>query len=274
MKKTAILLHSTFTRFEHLKKTVESFLNKDEFKLYISYTGELDLEILNYFEILKFKKGHEAYYMGWDTSPAITRNFLIDRIKEDYVFKVDDDFVYDEKTVKVKEIQNYLDNRQEYGLVGMSVYSKKYVSPFIYNVQFDEYTHVKDVILKKVDMSDYNPKIHTYKKPFVFHCDVTPDCWIAKREIFPECNYDERYHVCQGLHTDFFMHIKFNTNWKVAYTPDSKVYTFKHDPEWELSDEERKKSFYNMKRFRSLHTPKKGKEIFLKKWGAEYINKW
>ncbi len=251
----AVILHSTFTRWEQAMRTIHSF--RDDFKIYFSYTGELDFEKIKEMDALN-KSGHEAYYLGWDTSPAITRNFLIDRVKEPYILKVDDDFLWNEDIFLNKTIC-LLNKNKKLGLIGFSVYSHKYKSQFIYNVEFK-----KDVIKLNKPKNEFQQ----FKELKYQYVDITPDCWIAKREIFPECNYDERYHVSQGLHTDFFMHIKYNTGWNVAYTPGNEIYTFKHEQERD------KYSFYNKKRFRSLGTPEQGKDlIFLPKWGAKKITK-
>ena len=264
MAKIAVLLHSTFTRWDYLMKTVFSFCDNSNFKIYLSYTGELDLKKIGDMNNLE-NYGHECYYMGWDTSPAITRNFLIDRITEPYIWKVDDDFLFD-KGMDYEKIIKLLESRKDLGLVGMSVYSKKYVSPFIYRAEID------NNVLKLNQVKKFEKELDGLRYA---ECDLTPDCWIAKKEIFPECNYDEQYHVCQGLHTDFFMHIKYNTNWKVAYTPDVKMYTFKHDKGWDISKDRMRNSFYGKKRFRSLDLPLQGKEVvFLPKWKLKNVNKW
>jgi hypothetical protein len=264
-KDIAVLLHSTFTRWEYARKTIDSFLVAG-FKVYFSYTGELDLEKLEFMDMLR-QGGHECYYLGWDTSPAITRNFLIDRITEPYVFKVDDDFIYDydEKEFELDKTIKLLEDKKGIGLVGFSVYSRKYVSPFLYDVVREG----KNIKFNKPPEAEMDHGGLKYRI-----VDITPDCWIAKREIFPACNYDEQYHVSQGLHPDFFMNIKYNTFWKVAYVKSNKIYTFKHDEGWEKSDVDRKNSFYNKKRFRYLNTPKNGNDlIFLPKWGADKIIK-
>ena len=263
MKKIAVILHTTFTRFEMAKKTIDSFRYDSRFKLYISDTGAITHKKLRYYETLELgMRGHKVFFTGWDTSPAITRNFLVDMVEEDYVFKIDDDFLFNDKDVKVDEIIKLLDQNDELGLVGMSVVSSKVKSKFVF--------HAKRHISATGDFMRLNPiDIDNLKENII--CDVTPDCWIAKREIFPQCNWDERYHVSEGLHTDFFLHIKFNTAWKVMYKPDSVIYTFKYDGEFDILG--KKKGFYHKKRFRHLKNLKK----FSNKWGLRKeapINRW
>lgn len=251
MNNIAILLHTTFTRWSDAIKTIESFKG---FKVYVADTGELTIGKLNDYKELE-RKGHRVYHLGWDISPAITRNFLIDQITEPYIWKVDDDFIFNEKC-KAMEIVSLLENNPDIGLVGMSVASEVRVSRFVFNV-----TKTNKMKLEAVR----KPKRENHAGIEYYYCDITPDCWIARKEIFPECNYDERYHVSEGLHTDFFCHIKFNTNWKVAYTPDSIM----HHTKWEKDREQNKKSFYHQKRFRNLGQTDK----FCKKWEVEKINR-
>jgi len=242
----AILLHSTFNRLENLKKTVESF--GYDYKIYLAWTGELNGEVMSYLDLLN-SEGHEAYYLGWDTSPAVTRNYLIEKITEPYIWKIDDDFILtgDEKPGDIIEVLKKEGRRL--ALVGMSVAGDKRVSPFIYNANFVDkrlkLESVKNPEWKKVGNVNYH------------YCDITPDCWIARREIFPECNYDMRFHVSEGLHPDFFLQIK-KKGYKVAYTPDSVVYHTK----WQKGNKINKDSFYNQMRFRNLHNTNK----FCEKW--------
>jgi len=261
-KKIAVILHTTFTRFEYAKKTIESFIKDKRFVLYVSDTGAITPEKLDYYRELE-KKGHYTFMTGWDTSPAITRNFLVDNVEEDYIFKIDDDFEFNDKDVKVAEIIKLLDENQNLGLVGMSVVSAKVKSKFVFHAE--RLTDSKQGDFMKLDPIDLE------KVKENIYCDVTPDCWIAKREIFPDCNWDERYHVSEGLHTDFFLHIKFNTTWRVMYKPDSIMYTFKYDGKFDIS--ENKGSFYNRKRFRKV----KNLENFSRKWRLRKenpINRW
>jgi len=115
----------------------------------------------------------------------------------------------------------------------------------------------------------------------LMYCDVTPDCFIARKEIFPKCWWDERYHVCEGLHTDFFAQIKYKSDWKVAYAPDHVMYTFKHDEKWFKTADQRRKTFYNRKRFRNMtYKGENGAKRnivdyskFCKKWGVKELIK-
>lgn len=266
--KIAIILHTTFCRFEMVKKTIESFrYNTNLFRLYVADTGPMTHEKEEYYTQVETGVGqHKVYRFGWDISPAITRNYMIDQIKEPYVFKIDDDFELNWNTVGenvFERVIDLLESDKELGLVGLSVGSCETTSEFIFDVEKNETEIIqRPAKNKEKKMSGMGLRY--------IECDVTPDCWIAKRSIFPACAYDENYHVGEGLHTDFFLHIKYNTNVKVAYTPDVFIYTFKHDPEWKEDIEKKRDSFYHKKRFRNF--PRK--DYFLKKWGIKHINKY
>lgn len=258
--KIAVLLHTTFTRFRHAKRTIESFAKDPIFKLYISDTGAITIEKLDYYRELE-KKGHKVFFTGWDTSPAMTRNFLMDHITENYVLKMDDDFDYTRSNVNVKKLAKELDGQADLGLIGFAVESTKYKSKFIFNVE------IKDGIF-------YRKAIPPKENAEYINCHITPDIWIAKRKIFPECAWDERYHVSEGLHTDFFSHIALNTKWRVKYAQKQVMYTFKHEPDWEMTRTERLASFYNGKRFRGLDEKNQVKlQKFCNKWGVKRMQK-
>jgi hypothetical protein len=254
----AILLHTTFTRFGKAKRTIESFLNAGQenfkkngfsWKIYVADTGEFTMEKIDFYR--KRRELVDYNYLGWDTSPAITRNFLMSKIEEEYIWKIDDDFLLDGREKPI-EIMNLLEKQKDLGLVGMSVAGGDRISPYIYNVEKTDRMIFKPT---KPKYKDFNGLLYQY-------CDVTPDCWIAKREIFPECNYDERYHVSEGLHPDFFIQIK-ETKWKVAYTPSSVVSHTK----WKKGAP-RNCAFYNKKRSRNTSAVK-----FCAKWGVKSTNK-
>ena len=250
----AVILHSTFTRFEKLKVAVDSLIENERFKIYIAYTGELDYKKLKYFE--SYGERVDFNYCGWDTSPAVTRNFLIDKTEENYIFKFDDDFIYSQETCNVDDIIKLLGGKPKIGLVGISVIGNKRKSPFIYNVSITDEMKLEPI---------KNPEIITDEKIKYYYCDITPDCWIAKKEIFPQCNYDERYHVSEGLHPDFFLQIK-QSKWKVIYTESCSIFHSK----WEKGAKREKdvSNFYYRKRFRNL----KNQDKFLSKWKVKRTN--
>ena len=259
----AVILHTTFTRFEWAKKTIESFAKYPRFKLYIADTGEITAEKQDYYRKLE-EAGHFVAFCGWDTSPAITRNFLVDQATEDFIFKIDDDFEFKPDLFDVDHVLKLFRDNPAFGLFGFSVKSDVWASQFVYD-------------LEKTDRGLYMLK-HKIKKSFI-PCDVTPDCWIARREMFPDCNWDERYHVCEGLHTDFFAQIKFFTKWKVAYLSNQTIWTFKHEEGIKIPDHIRRNSFYNRKRFRHMEYVENGPNKvdyskFCDKWGVkEFIKR-
>lgn len=260
-------MHTTFTRFRHAKKTIESFrFLPDIFTLYIADTGPITPEKIEYYGDVKGTfngKDNKVHMFGWDVSPAITRNYLIDSVEEDYILKIDDDFQYQFKDFPDgawETIQRCMDVH-DIDLMGFGVYSDKYESEFIYDIDYKKGEYMRRIKLNGHKREHKNMK---YQK-----CDITPDCWLAKREIFPDCNYDENYHVGEGLHTDFFAHIALNTDYTIAYTPTFRMYTFKHSEGWEMSKEERKKSYYYKKRFRDGLPPKM--KYFKSKWDIKEL---
>jgi hypothetical protein len=252
--RVGVLLHTTFCRFAYVQRTIASL--RDRYRCYIADTGPITAAKLDYYRDLE-REGHRPFMIPWDVSPAETRNFMIDQMVEPYVLKFDDDYELSPEA-RVPEIIALLEACDDLAVVGMAVYSGRYQSRFIFRVE-EAGGHMT---LSPIP----EPEVEEHEGLPYYRCDVVPDCWVAKRAIFPECAWDERYHVSEGLHTDFFLHILYETDWNVAYCPSARVYTFKH--EFELTTKDRKRSFYNRKRHRRLGN----KDQILAKWNLKSIS--
>lgn len=258
MPKLAILIH-TFIRDDKMMRCIKSIFNNAgvPFKLYLSDGGIQTPEKTRFYNNLR-NKGHEVILFPFDFPPGVARNIMIKRMSEEYILKMDDDFLVGAET-KIKEIIYALDN-SELDLLSMGVQSHAKRSPFIFNIH-----HYKDeqagLCIRLLPEKKWNlEQIGTLK----FHrCDVAPDCFIARRSIFPQCNWDSRYHVGEGMHTDFFLHLK-QLGKRVAYTDWSTMFHMKHHAQEE--DDE----LYKSLRVRNGGDNSK----LLKKWKINKINYW
>jgi len=253
----AVLVH-TFLRDEKMVKCINSILQKIPYaKIYLSDGGVQTKDKESYYKVLKHY-GHEVLLMPFDIGTAVSRNILLEKITEKYVMKIDDDFVITNKT-KIDEMIELLDNVKDIHLLGMAVASEKRKSPYIFNIHKRKRGELFDYELRHFDW-----QLKRFKDLTYVYCDVTPDCFIARRSIFPECNWDEQYHIGEGQHTDFFFQLKYMFNKKVAYTDDSLMKHLKHDPNDEDSIV-----------YKKLRVRKAANNIKLrKKWDINNINYW
>lgn len=248
MKNVDIIIHTTFLRDEVLDILLDSLR-------WSSWPGGVLIADTRPIDKLKLKTKYSEFQwftFPFDLSPAVTRNCLVAYSRASYIFKIDDDFLFNEG-IDVQKICEFL-NDTDADLVGMQVRSSKVVSPFIYNIERNG-----DEVELKANEDEYK----THDGMRIKKVDVVPDCWIAKRSAFTqkELAWDERYHVGEGLHPDFFMEAK-EKGVNVYYTPDSEMFHQKHDKQMP--------AYYRRKRMRVFPDNSK----FLEKWNITKINRW
>lgn len=268
----AILCH-TFLRDDKMYKCINSFIEKLPYaKIYLTDGGIISAKKNQFYNELR-KKGHTVLLMPFDISPAKARNIIIERIKEEFILKIDDDFYVGDKTKIWRSLELMIDNK-DIDILGMGVESARVLSKFIYDLKIDENRNFFNI--NKNEFWDYKK----YKEIKYHFCDVTPDFFIARRNIFPECNWDEKYHVGEGLHWDFFYTLKEKKK-KVAYTPDSIIYHMKHDdPASALYTKLRNRKQANMIKLKKKwnikclnHMIQKNDMSGFGKWNGKEINK-
>ena len=254
--KLAILI-CTFLRDDKMAKCINSILEncKVSYKIYLSDSGIQTKEKDILYNRLK-SQGHKVLLVPFDFPPQVARNHLISKMTEAYVLKIDDDFLIDEDT-KISEMVELMDKNMEIDLLGMCVKSPDFISKYIFDISINEMNN--DWLMD----NHGSWTIHTHESGLKYHfCDLTPDCFIARREIFPDCNWDENYHVGEGMHADFFFQIKFSTNYKVAYCPNSIMKHQKHCSEQDSLV------------YRHMRHRKAGNEIKLRrKWNIATLNR-
>lgn len=248
MKNVDIIIHTTFLRDEVLDTLLDSIRWSGwSGGVMIADTRPIDKGKLR----VKYSE-YQWFTFPFDLSPAVTRNCLVAYSKASYIFKIDDDFQLSD-AVQVKKICDFL-NETDADLVGMQVRSSEVVSPFIYNIQR---TGTEVELVPNTDEYETRDGLRVKK------VDIVPDCWIAKRSAFIQKGlaWDERYHVGEGLHPDFFMEAKEH-GVNVYYTPDSEMFHQKHDVPMP--------QYYKKKRMRVFPDNSK----FLEKWNITKINRW
>lgn len=245
----AILLH-TILRDKQLFGCLESIKNnlKDDYRLYITDSGLLAKEKIEIYNKLK-EEGHKVLLLPFDTYPSVARNMIMPEIKERFVFKIDDDFRFEKGSFN--PVLKFLDSKEKVGLVGLKVVLPNRVSDYIFNI-----IQEKERIRMKKEVPDWNIEhIHYH------YCDMTPDCFIAKREIFDTgAGWDNGFCVGEGIHADFFINLKLKTDWKVVYTDSVHILHNKEIPNHTL---------YKKMRLRYGANPLK----LIKKWQVKSIDR-
>jgi len=241
--KIAIIIH-TFLRDDVLKKCVNSIkgnLTDYNYRIYISDGGNMTPEKKEYYKELK-SNGHFIMELPFDTNWPAARNKIIKNVKESYVLYLDDDFILNDET-NLDPMIKILDSNAKIGIVGGKVIKGGAILQYNFNVAGKP----GELKYHKINNETVDETVGEYK---YHYCDVMPNFWMAKKEIFDSgVKWDDELNVGGG-HSDFFLNIKFNTKWKVVYNNDCHIY---HEHEGTLE--------YHRKRKR-------------KEWSRKFISKW
>ena len=250
-KKIAIILH-TFMRDNELFKCIKSIEKYvDNYKLYISDSGTISREKKKLYDRLKLE-GHEIMLLPFDCSFTIARNLLIKKSREPYILKMDDDFeIIDKNTIS--GMMRVLELNKNIGLVATNVAFPDKLADYTYNI-YKILNEDGDIIELRKEQWDYQ-RISNLK---YYYCDITVDFFLARRGIFPQCNWDEDFRVGENAHDDFFFNIKFNTDWKIAFLTNFYINHNKTNNE----------KFYKFMRHRFTYLKK-----INKKWNIECIER-
>ncbi|GAG95865.1 unnamed protein product, partial [marine sediment metagenome] len=112
------------------------------------------------------------------------------------------------------------------------------------------------IYLEKVE----EPQWKKFGNVGYFYCDIISNVFLMRRKIWNQIKWDEQYKTTPE-HTDFFLLLKKNTDWKVAFTDSVRM---------EHHTQEYKDHEYIIKRMRT-----DGYKLLAQKWGVKYYwNSW
>lgn len=207
-EKVGIIIH-TLLRDDMIKRCVENIKKHcKNYRLYISDAGILTKEKKKWYNQLK-KEGHKIVLLPYDINFTVGRNKLAKMVKEKYLLYVDDDFVFTEDT-NLNVLIDMLNSDKDVGVVGGKVVKDgKDVLEYSFKIE----KRNKHLIYHKISNIDNNN----------FYCDVIANFWMAKTKIFNNgAKFDESLNV-GSAHSDFFIDLKYNTDWKVMYTNNCSI---------------------------------------------------
>ena len=161
--------------------------------------------------------------LPFDCGVAYARNECVKAVKTKFILLCDDDFVFTDKTdinIPLQALKKY----PEIGIVtgavidhhksGSEVYfQKRYYEKFLY---LDK----ERKVLCSVPISYIKPQIYDTLGHTFYQCDIGLNFAIMRKDIFKDgIEWDSRF-KCNGEHEDFYLNLKYNSNWKVIYTPE------------------------------------------------------
>jgi hypothetical protein len=233
-----------FLRDQLLLNTLKSiFEYQPGCKIYIADQGVFNKNLNKLYYMLE-KNGHQIIYTGFDAGISHCRNQLVKNIKEPYIYWQDDDVLF-LSTTNLKSALRILKKYDDLGILGFQEYSKNKI------------THYEMHLLIENRRIKYIPAWRDVdKNSDITYCDMVINDALAKKEVFNDILWDERLKLAE--HLDFFLQIKFNSKWKVAF---ANIYTQHQDIE--ILDP-------NYKLFRDRN--KYFFQYYVDKWNIDYLH--
>jgi len=193
----------------------------------------------------------------FDSGVCIARNEGFERIPDSYryIFVCEDDIVFTEET-RLEVLREILEKKNRVGLAGCLL--KKVRRGYVTNQDYEAMLRVeKDTIyIEKVKVPQWR-KLGDVR---YFYCDIISNVFMMRREIWKQIRWDERYRTTPE-HTDYFLLLKKNADWKVAFTDSMSMEH--HVQEYKTHD-------YLIRRTRT-----DGYKSLADKWGVKYYwNTW
>jgi GT2 family glycosyltransferase len=206
--------------------------------------------------IASFYQRHDVKLlrMPYDVGVTASRNRLAREIQEDYFILCDDDFILGPQT-RFDDALHILATHSEIGVVGGRLYDFGWNEEWVRNWElFLEYDR-QQKILFSIPMYYLAPRAREVGGVRFFLCDAVLNFSVFRRSMFTEgLQWDERF-KSNGEHEDFFLNLKINSKYRVAYLPTMVAYH--HHPE-------EYRAYISRLRERN-----EGWKRFFEKWGLE-----
>jgi len=194
---------------------------------------------------------------GFDAGVCVMKNEGLERIPDKfrYVLVCEDDIVFTAET-KLETLKEILERRDRIGIAGCLIKRVKREGTTDQNYEARLSIARDTIYVRKVA----KPQWKKLGDARFFYCDIISNVFMMRREIWREIKWDERYKTTPE-HTDYFLLLKRNTDWRVAFTDSISM---EHHAQY-YGDHE-----YSAKRMRVDGYKKLGT-----KWGVKYYwNSW
>jgi len=244
MNNTAILV-TTFLRDDCLFRCINSIRKYyPDIPIYVGDNGDPTQEKRDFCS----KHQCKLLELPFDLGVAGVRNESLKLIPEkyEYIIICEDDIVFTKNTDLDKWYQ-ILQEDPEIGIVGGLLRRGNGAEQhYEANTWIENGTHY----IEKIQ----NPDWKTTGNVKYFLCDLILNVFMMKRKVWKDCQWDAQFKTAFE-HSDFFLRIKYDTQWKVAYTPDMWMYH---------------KDGIQTGRYNSFRKRPVGWQLFGKKWNVKF----
>jgi GT2 family glycosyltransferase len=205
-----------FMRKQSTKECIESIQKYFPFvKVYVADQDAPSGEMIEFYE----KHNVEYYYIPFDSGLSVSRNFLVDKIKEPFLMWGDNDFVFTSDS-NLSHGLDILNAVPEIGFVGGAVTVNGKTAHYERFLFYDQ----RQQILVYVPLEMTNPEPKYVNDIAYYDCDLTFNYVIARTEAFnnPQLRWNPEL-KCRYEHTDAFLRIKVFSPFHVVYCPSMTV---------------------------------------------------
>lgn len=254
MTKDIAILITTFLRDNALFDCIRSIRKfYPDIALFVADTGHEDIGKANFC----IEHNCTLINLAFDAGVCVAKNEGLSHVPEKYkyVFICEDDILFTAGT-KLEKLREILKRRSQVGIAGCLLKKVKHGSKEDQN--YEATLHLKNdtICLEKIK----NPKWQKAGDVKYFLCDIITNVFMMRRKIWEQIKWDERYKTTPE-HTDFFLLLKYNTDWKVAYVGSVSM---EHHAQYYGNHE------YAVKRMRA-----DGYKKLAEKWAVKYYwNTW
>ena len=253
MKNTAVLI-TTFLRDNALFNCIRSIRKHyPDIAIYVADTGHESKQKIDFC----YKHSCTLFNVGFDVGVCAMRNEGLERIPDKfrYVLVCEDDIVFTAET-KLGALENILEQQGATGIIGCLI--KRIKPDGIENQDYEANLQIKDdtIYIRRIT----KPQWKKLGNERFFYCGMIPNVFMMRREIWEQIKWDERYKTTPE-HTDYFLLLKYNTDWKVAFTDSVSM--------------EHHTQCYSNHEYSAKRTRTDGYKKLASKWGVKYYwNSW
>lgn len=223
MAKIALYI-KTFLRNPCLTESVDSILEHAsalDYRIYVVDDGRIDEDRARLYERLE-ALGHEIIRLPFDVGASAARNMGLRQVSEPFVLRMDDDFVFTPRT-RVDRMLEVLDRDERVGAVSDLEVQRHGGRGLPAGEVSDAQGTLAQVgtTLWKVPLKLENVPWRRAGEVRYAPCEFCRNFLLIRRELLDHLRWDYRLKI-RGEHIDFMLQIVRQSDWELAFTPDSQ----------------------------------------------------
>jgi GT2 family glycosyltransferase len=200
--------------------SIKKYSRRIDYRIYVLDDGDSDAERDALYADLE-KQGHCVLRFPFDIGASAARNAGLQYVSEPYLLRMDDDFVFTPETRLDRMLAVLEADSTIGGLSGLEIqrHEGRGVTPGETSTG-QGYTEQIGRTLWKIPAALSTIQWQRSAGVRFAPCDFCRNFLLLRRELLDEVRWDDRLKI-RGEHIDFMLQIVRNTEWQLAFTPDS-----------------------------------------------------